>query len=93
MSTKSQDRREFRLNRHQADYLARRAGLATEVRDALQPGRTATLSLTLVQRDELLELLSTRLQVAGFDTDWDATAEGEMIESIIDVLTVQRSGS
>lgn len=85
------DNREFQLNAKQAEFVARQVSLDAAARDCLAPGRGATLVLTKDRRDEIVEQLGTLLQKRGFDTEWKASDEGLLIESIIDVLTADRS--
>jgi hypothetical protein len=45
-----------------------------------------TIILTLAQVEALRAPVADRLQVAGFDEDWDVNEEGRLLEGIIDKL-------
>ena len=84
-------RRTFHLSAAQADYLAKQVTMDAPLREMISGGRSVDLDLAKNERDDIVEQLGTRLQRAGFDSEWSATDEGLIIEGIIDVLTTRQS--
>ncbi len=73
------------LKNEQLRYLMEQPDLPSRVRTALgaSPGEVIH-SKDL--RDELMEYLGTLLQRKGFDAEWAPTADGRLVEDILDLL-------
>ena len=75
------------LSPDQRKYLLERLALSVALGDVIRGASSRTVTLTRAQAKQLMTAVTTRLQVAGFDVAYDPTAEGAMLESIIDRLT------
>lgn len=81
--------REVKLNHAQARYVAELFGVSRAIQTAVTEADASCTAAILAQsqREELLEVLGAQLQRMGFDERYDATDEGRLLESIIDLLT------
>lgn len=83
------------LTSEQARYVLGTLPLSDRVTQALTPvlsGRTV-LALTEKEQTELLDAVGDRLVRIGFDPNWEPTAEGMFLESLIDALINYTSSS
>lgn len=86
-SRNDQDAVAVALSADQRKYLLERLALPAALGDLIRGASSRAVTLTRAQAKQLMTAVSTRLQVAGFDVAYDPTAEGAMLESIIDRLT------
>jgi hypothetical protein len=83
--------RDVRLTPQQAHYIIENIKLDAKTRHLLaEAEESGYIRLTLLQRQELLNALGSRLQHAGFGVQYDLTEDGRMVEGIIDRLTIQQ---
>jgi len=82
----SETTREVRLTEAQAQYLAA-INLPEPLMKIVGVPPRRSFQLTSTQKHALVSLLGDDLQRRGFDVDYKPTAEGSMVESIIDALT------
>lgn len=82
--------RQFLFSDQQFEYLRRDSALNRKL-----PGEwdeaTRGVQLSKAQYDAWFQELTDRLVGFGFTREWEATSEGAVIESIIDVLTCSGS--
>lgn len=82
------DRIQVTLSREERRLLVTRCSLSPDWLSLLgdDATRARTIALTPSQLEALRTLVADRLQVAGFDEDWDVNDEGRVLEGIIDKL-------
>ena len=78
----------IKLNQNEYDYLQKSLFVLDGGWDCLRNAKfdctTHVLEITSEKADELREFLGDRLQIAGFDENYELTAEGKILESLID---------
>lgn len=82
--------RRFLFSDQQFEYLHRDSALNRKLPGEWDEARRA-VQLSKTQYDAWFQELTDRLIGFGFTREWEATSEGAIIESIIDILTGARS--
>jgi len=86
------DRIQVSLSREERRLLVSRCSLSEDWLSLLkddEPG-ARTIVLAPSQVEALRTLVADRLQVAGFDEDWDVNHEGRLLEGVIDKLILRK---
>lgn len=86
-SAMDRDSREIRFSEAQAVYLAHEGVLPEALSTLFRGPPRQVVRVSSKQKDEILSAIGSRLQRVGFDANYDATAEGALLESIVDTLT------
>ena len=78
-----------RLSTEEVSYLMRVKFLPKHLLELLRSAREVNrsallLELTDAQADEFRDAFGDRMQLVGFDVDYKPTAEGEVLESLVD---------
>jgi hypothetical protein len=77
----------IKFTTEQLRYLQERLEFPADLKELVRGTHPGDLVLSPEQAKELMGAVSNRLQVAGFNAEYDPTLEGKMLESIIDRLT------
>jgi hypothetical protein len=78
--------REVRLTAEQIDYLQQQLELPEPLSKMVRAAQSQSVRLTSSEKNAIVEAVSDRLMEVGFDQHHEPTAEGRMLESIIDSL-------
>jgi hypothetical protein len=88
---KSKSQVEIIITEHQRDYILSTFNLSSRVKDQIFSAskvhpQSSKYKLNLVTEDvdELRDTFMDRLQIHGFDEDYQLTEEGQMLEDLID---------
>ena len=76
------------FERADAEYLLRVLDLEPALRGRLEAFRAGTNYLPNDDRDALRNMVGERLQLVGFDQDYNPTPEGKRLEQLIDDLFI-----
>lgn len=83
---------EIELNRNEYNYLCQASFLEDKYRKLLfsseQQDGKYSLKISEDQADEIRDLCGEQLQIFGFDTQYELTQEGKILESLVDKFFV-----